>query len=146
MTNSQNAAEPPLEWSSKFSLGSQVIDAHHCKLIGYINELEKAIKNGSATPEKLSVIADHLLDYTDYHFSEEERLMRIHHYPELDEHREEHAAFLREVLHFRQEVLRGGDPGDAIRMAKYLRKWLIQHILIIDKEYAIFFAEHGIKL
>lgn len=134
-----------IEWSKDYSMGSRVIDVHHQQLIDYINQLEEAVEAGNCEPAFLDSIADKLLDYTDYHFSSEEAYMRKYNYPELQAHIEEHQAFIQEVKRIK-ELAKSESSGIDLEILAYLKKWLMQHILIIDKEYSIYFQKQGVQL
>lgn len=134
-----------LTWDESYSMDSKVIDVHHRQLIDYINRLEDAAEKGICDKKFLTDIADRLLDYTDYHFSSEENYMKQYNYPEFDAHREEHQAFIQEVKDIKKSIEENA-AGIDLKILSYLKTWLIQHILIIDKEYAIYFQNKGIHL
>ena len=134
-----------LEWTQKFSMGSTVIDGHHQALINYINELDRAINLGKVSTIYLASLAKKLEDYTVYHFQVEEGYMRRYEYPEYQAHKEEHEAFIAEVKRLK-ESLANDAVSTALRFTSYLKSWLIHHILVIDKEYAIFFQQKGIHV
>lgn len=134
-----------IEWSRLFSMGSEVLDSHHQMLISYINALDDAIDAGIADRAFLLDIAGKLADYTDFHFRKEEEIMDHFGYPALKEHKEEHGEFIKEVDRFRSKIESGEEKLDCF-LVSCLKTWLIQHILVIDKEYAIWFAEQGIEL
>lgn len=134
-----------LEWTQKYSMGSNVIDSHHQRLIGYINEIDKAINEGQVSAIYLAALAKKLEDYTSYHFQVEEGYMKRYQYPEYEAHRDEHEAFSAEVRRLK-ETLANDAWSTALRMTSYLKSWLIHHILVIDKEYAIYYQEKGIHV
>lgn len=126
-------------------MGSKVIDGHHQTLIHCINDLDRAIDKGKVDPAYLSELAGKLEDYTQYHFKVEEDYMSRYQYPELVVHQEEHKEFIDEVKKLK-ENLRSSSKDAGLKMTSYLKAWLIHHILIIDKEYAIWFQQKGIRL
>ncbi len=134
-----------LKWTDKFSMGSSVIDEHHQKLIGYINDLDSAINDGPVSPLYLASLVKKLEDYTVYHFQVEEGYMKHYNYPEYEAHKEEHEAFI-SYVHKLKESVASHSLNSALHLASYLKSWLIQHILVIDKEYAIYFQQQGIHV
>ena len=132
-------------WNQDYSMDSKVIDSHHQLLIDYINQLDEAIEKKVCGKKFLSEIADKLLDYTDYHFTSEELYMKQYKYPELPAHCEEHKAFIDEIKKIKRMIDEDASGLD-VKIIDYLRTWLLHHILIIDKEYAIFFKNQGVHL
>lgn len=126
-------------------MGSDLIDDHHKALIQIINELDREIHDGPVSTIYLAAAAKKLEDYTAYHFQLEEAVMKQHHYPEYEAHKEEHEAFIQEVQRLKQ-ALANDALGTALRMTSFLKSWLLQHILIIDKEYSIYFQQKGIHV
>lgn len=126
-------------------MGSHVIDEHHQKLIGYINELDGAINDGPVSAHYLAALAKKLEDYTVYHFQVEEGYMKHYNYPEYEAHKEEHEAFIAQVSRLK-ESLANHSLNTALHLTSYLKSWLIQHILVIDKEYAVYFQQKGIHV
>jgi len=132
-------------WNQNFSMGSPIIDAHHQKLIGYINDLDHAIEGRKASAQYLLELAQKLHDYTQYHFKVEEEYMQRFGYPEFEAHRDEHEAFIAEVVRLKQSLATDA-RGAGVRLTSYLKSWLIQHILVIDKEYAIYYEQKGLHV
>jgi hemerythrin len=56
-------------------------------------------------------------------------------YTALKEHRAEHAAFVDQVLLFDLDVILASE-GLAQDMHHFLRGWLTNHILVVDKKFA----------
>ncbi len=119
----------PLEWRDSFSVGNAHLDEQHKGLIALINLIDDANLTGP--------VLDQLQDYVDEHFRDEERLMEEAGYAGLPAHREQHAAF-REWLETSQQAQRRGEVAALLRdgMQAYLKNWLVNHILVSDKDYA----------
>ncbi len=116
------------------SVNVALFDAHHKKLVSLINDLHSAMlkRAGNAA---MAGIMERLVDYSRYHFSEEERLMKEHDYPLYEEHRAEHMAFISKTVEL-QERLKNGDADISVETMKFLLNWLKKHILIMDKRYS----------
>jgi hemerythrin-like metal-binding protein len=80
-----------------------------------------------------TVIAE-FVDYTDYHFKAEERLLRQNGYPEYDEHKEMHDKLSRKAHSIKEAFDRGNTPT-AIEVVLLLTNWLNTHILEEDRKY-----------
>jgi hemerythrin-like metal-binding protein len=91
-------------------------------------------------------IIDELLDYTDYHFREEERVMREVRFPDLGIHKEMHENFVRVVTDFHSKSHDGMAIFVATNVSLTGLDWLKVHILGADKKYHEFMEKHGMKL
>ena len=80
--------------------------------------------------------------YTVDHFQHEEALMAEYGYPDLDEHREKH----RELIESLEEIKGQADSEPetlAQELFKFLRVWLLEHIVAVDKKYGKFLVARG---
>ena len=76
-----------LSWSDSLATGFMEVDLQHKKLISIIDSVFQTIKEYD--PEyalKMAKILKQLTDYTEYHFSEEESLMKRHGFPGFEGH------------------------------------------------------------
>jgi len=117
-----------MHWHDSFSVGVHLIDGHHQRLFGLINELIIA----SETQQELRVIGrvfESVVDYAKMHFRAEEELFREQ--PDFEAHRAEHLAFEEHLVRFQTEHPLD-QPGSAPRLLRHLTDWLRHHILMID--------------
>ena len=121
-----------MKWEPGFNLGIEIIDEQHKKIVELINRLNIAVLNKDADL-KIKGLLDEMTDYADYHFKTEESYFREYHYPLLEEHMNQHNAFIEKVKDFKAKY----EAGQSItyRLMNYLRKWLTNHILDSDREY-----------
>jgi hemerythrin len=131
-----------LPWDEKYSINVK-IDSQHKKLIDLINGLHDAMKVGKSK-DVMSKILQGLIDYTDYHFSTEEKFMTKYSYPEYPQHKSEHERFVEKVLDF-QKRFNAGSLTLSMEVLGFLKDWLSNHILVTDKKYGPFFNEKGFK-
>ncbi len=125
-----------LQWSNLYSVGIKLIDQQHMRLFAIMNELVDARENSLGKEKVEKIIAD-ILDYTQYHFSSEEKFFKIH--PDYDKHCEIHRGFLRKAVEISESYSRSqGDISKEI--LDFLVKWLKSHVLHTD---VIFFRELG---
>lgn len=120
-----------IPWSDKFSIGVEQIDEQHKSLFDLINNLHSNIANGTSR-EALSAALDALIDYTRYHFREEEDYMFNVSYPRFEQHKQAHDNLTRQVLDFKLEFSAG--RGDAEKFIEFLFEWLTKHIMDQDKK------------
>ena len=129
----------PIVWREQMSIGIKAIDADHQHLIEIINHLEQAIQ----TPEKakggredsLRILFGRLRAYTREHFSREEGMQSTSHYKGLKENQEEHRALISELDQLSSRFMEGpkaDDPVSDEEMLKFLRHWLVDHIIKVD--------------
>jgi len=121
-------------WDEVFSLGIEPIDDQHKILVGIINELFTACKEGVMEADKAFLeTAKETLEYTETHFADEEDYMRGANYPRFAEHKKQHEAFIAAI----QKSIDDFEAGNAepIEMARFLKKWLLNHIAVTDNQY-----------
>lgn len=127
-----------ITWSDKYCLGLDEIDEQHQSLVDIINRIWQSIIVKSGSQAIFSLIAE-LEKYTLAHFAAEETLMRITDYPGLDRHKQEHQDFVDRVLKEKKQALTSGELS--LDLMYFLRDWLVEHILVSDKNYADFMKE-----
>jgi hemerythrin len=131
-----------VEWENKLNLGIKKIDEHHRQLVKILNDTYNAIILDCKQPE-LEAIIEKLADYTTYHFTTEERLMTEHNFGGMHNHLLEHEKFSRNILDF-QDMCSRGESVIAIDLLVFLRGWLVNHILKVDREYVTFLINKGV--
>ncbi|MBI5236100.1 MAG: hemerythrin family protein [Deltaproteobacteria bacterium] len=129
-------------WSDRYSVDVGVFDGHHKRLVELINELHDAMRSGHAR-DMLGSTLKGLIDYTRMHFAEEERLMSAHGYAGLAAHRIEHEKLVTKVSELHAKYV-AGDNTLTIETMNFLKDWLINHILVTDKQYGVFFKSRGV--
>lgn len=142
-----------LEWDPRFSVRIAEIDQQHKKLIGLINRLHESMQQAGdrdaleTAIEELSAqatVINEMVEYSSYHFSTEEKYMRQYMYPDYEKHKKEHEYFISKVRTLKSDF----DGGQAIlssQIMEFLKKWLSDHILGMDKKYEPFFQAKGLK-
>ena len=133
----EDHAEFP-SWDPVYSIGVDIIDRQHQKLFDISNRFYAAWRQrvrGAA----LSRIFDELLEYTSYHFAEEERLMQQIDYPALSQHRANHEELVELVNHYRTQLKRRV-PGAEKQALEFVRTWLRAHVLDADKDIGVYIA------
>jgi hemerythrin len=133
---------PIITWSEKYSVNIDKIDQQHKKLIDIINRLFDTMKQGKAKGV-ISEILVELQEYTVYHFTDEEYLLKKYHYPELDNHIKQHQFFIDELSNLRGKMA-SGKLGIGLEMMQFLSDWLTNHIRGNDKQYSGFLVEKGV--
>lgn len=119
-----------IEWHSRLNVGVKQIDEQHKWLVQLVNNLLSAIQSGVAE-DILQSICQELVDYTEFHFRDEELLMEEIGFPFIEEQRAEHEELRVKVGEFNDAVLRG-DHIPPKEVLDFLSEWLINHLLHSD--------------
>ena len=132
-----------VEWGDALLTHVSEIDEEHKKLIGIMNKLHKAFHaKESVDVEKESLVA--LIDYTDYHFSNEVNLMKQYGYPDMDQHIELHKEFKRKLKELCNKHL--VEKVEVVHeIILFLTSWLFNHIMEVDKKLGDFLREKGVQ-
>ena len=123
---------PLFIWKPSYDLGIPEIDHDHRLLVGMINELYEAMKQGQGY-ELMNELLNRLIDYVGKHFETEEGFMRAGNYPGILEHEKEHQQFRANILGMDMRR-RAGNAPPSIELLTYLRDWLGNHVTTTDKE------------
>ena len=127
-------SQPLLTWTPELSLGIEIIDAQHMRIVEYINVLHEARIRGDK--EAISRVIEELVDYTLSHFSVEESMMEQANYRFLAPHKKMHELFVRRVAEYQQRLKLGEDMATvAADMQNTLVTWLMNHIKREDMDY-----------
>lgn len=119
--------------------GNETIDSQHKELIDRIKNFVDSC-NKNAGKVKAIQMLDYLSEYTDFHFSAEEKLQEDVAYPGLKEHQKKHEEF-RNTLKTLYEFLDEAEgPTDAFveQVKVNVVDWLFNHIKAFDRSVAEF--------
>lgn len=125
------------QWNAHFVTNLVTVDEQHHHLVDLINELGDQLGRDEVNSAGLDALFQELAEYAQYHFSEEESMMRrigldSRH---VSRHAESHRRFLHDI-----ELLKAGDAARARDIASetldYLVHWLSYHILGQDQNMA----------
>ncbi|MFC1568685.1 bacteriohemerythrin [bacterium] len=131
-----------INWSKTYSVGIKKIDNQHQKLFKMINNFHVYVQKGDPqAPKKLLI---QLMDYALVHFQTEEKYFKQYNYPESKAHIKEHLEFEKRISTFRSNY-QSKKTLNATLMLNYIKKWIVNHILIIDKKYSRYFHDHGLQ-
>lgn len=123
-------------WKPEYSLGHADIDRQHQKLFELASDLHSAMLHGKGKEATSKTLSD-LIAYTKLHFSNEERLMQMHHYPEYVRHKAFHDDLTARVVEF-QKNFEAGRAALSVDLLQFLKDWLQHHIGETDRKVAAF--------
>ncbi len=130
------------EWKDTYSTGIHSVDGQHRNLFAIAEELYQAMSTGQGRAA-VGRTLDRLIQYTATHFAHEERLMRMHNYPDLPAHKEQHDKLTAQVLEFQSDY-RAGKVLMTVQLFQFLRDWLKEHIQTSDLKYAPYLLEKAV--
>ncbi|MDO6444933.1 bacteriohemerythrin [Colwellia sp. 1_MG-2023] len=120
-----------IEWDdATLSVGIKHIDNEHKALLNYINELSACLENNLAK-EKLTLLFEQLIQYTQNHFASEERYFSQLNLKDLRLHQLQHKHFM-EQLHL---LKKQNDDHVSQDLLELLLDWLVIHIQCEDMKF-----------
>ena len=125
---------PLVTWYKKYSVNNEELDNHHKKLFAILNKMYDSCLPANSAECAASIIEE-LIEYTDYHFTAEEKYMADKGYKEIDEHRQQHRYFLDKLLGLRN-CEHKDDYDYKKEIMVLLGDWLLKHITVEDKKYS----------
>jgi hemerythrin-like metal-binding protein len=120
-----------LEWTPEYAVHVAEIDREHKILFNIVNRLHEAMLNGKGT-DVLGKLLEEIMQYTIYHFANEETLMATALYPELHAHVGQHEDLRRKVLAMR-ERFECGEATMTIELTLFITGWLRNHVMGTDR-------------
>jgi len=130
-----------IEWRASLAIGVEEIDGQHKELLQRFNSLLAACEGGKGIKE-LTGLLKFLDDYIIEHFRDEEKLQESSGYPEFEEHKKLHDAFIERIFELQNEILiEGIAVHHVLETNNILLKWLINHISVEDKKLGKFLRE-----
>ena len=121
-------------WTEDMSVGCKQLDTDHKILVQALNDFIEALE----TDEGVFVtdgIFSALVDYTNYHFAREEKLMEVCGYPDLVNHKKTHIALKEQLMDCRTRYMLNPNAELEDEVRNFLTHWLQNHILIKDMDY-----------
>jgi hemerythrin-like metal-binding protein len=131
------------KWDEKYSVGIQSIDNQHKQIFVILDTLYNSLKIGSAEIV-LDQIIPELENYTILHFQKEEFFFKRFNYAESEEHILEHEDFKRNIVKIKTEM-QLGRISVSFDLMIFLKKWIDNHILVVDKKYIECFRQSGLR-
>ena len=136
------AATVLFPWSDKYQVGIGFVDTQHKQLVDIINRLHEAMATGKGK-DWVGKTLEELIRYTKAHFAAEEKVLQSHSYPDFPAHHAEHERLTSVVIEFQQKLAKN-EIGLSVGVMGFLKGWLGNHILGVDKKYAPFLKSQGV--
>ena len=134
-----------IKWDDSLSVGIELIDEQHKMLIQKIKDLSDAV-DAARGLEKVIQTLEFMLDYTEFHFSTEEKHMYNMDYPGRDVHKQQHEEFKTTINEMVTEFHEDGATAQLSKWVNnYLINWLVNHIKSVDTKLSEFLQEQGFE-
>lgn len=127
-----------IEWSDAMSVGNDDLDFDHQHLIEIINRLWVADSMGNR--QIIGFVLDDLVNYTEFHFAREERLLEQAGFSDIVQHSSIHKGICRRLDEIRWEYFQGIQDELRSGLLEFVTAWLNKHILEEDMQYSSHFA------
>ena len=121
-------------WQPGYSVKIAVLDSQHREIFEMINRLHWAIKENQQA-QIVGTILSEMTGYMYTHFKDEETLMQLHRYPDLQTHKESHEAFKRTTNELISKHLQTFYGDIASEVLEFLKTWWTNHIMGMDQKY-----------
>ena len=125
-------------WDSAWNIGHQEIDEQHQRWFELLNSLKESVlssDNKKLTEVKKATLRE-MLDYTRYHFKNEEKMMHENNYPRAHLHWRMHKDFENIVYENYRKVEEGGLVLTT-ELISLIKDWLLNHIQNEDKNFGL---------
>lgn len=122
------------QWDTCYTTGIDEVDDQHQYLVEIINRYGELIAENSISLEDIRMALFELSRYAEFHFKEEENLMRrVGIYSEhIEEHIKVHRAFMSDIVSM-QAFISDENKKASEHLLNFLIHWLAYHILGIDQ-------------
>lgn len=143
--------DDPFTFTAKYKTDIQLVDDEHRRLFEIIKEANDLIFEELLHDkyDKIIELLSELKDYTEFHFSDEEKLMEKIGYPGLEAQQRAHAAFIEKLVNIDLNTLDDIDNNQQeylTELINFLLGWLSNHILGSDKKIGEFVKENNIVI
>jgi hemerythrin len=146
---------PFFRWREQWCVGIDALDRDRRAIAAIVNHIALRFgeRDGAAmqapgtagAPSALRYWLDALHERTREHFSREEALMRLTHYPDTAEHAGEHALMLAEYTALVRDIIARGDERLRLADLEALKQWFMGHVLDMDKRLGHYLRANGIS-
>ncbi|MGE4506900.1 MAG: bacteriohemerythrin [Desulfovibrionaceae bacterium] len=121
---------PFITWSNATAVGLETVDEQHRKLFDILNDLHAATMEGQEQ-SALRAIFNELIEYTVYHFENEEELHARYGFPDAAEHKREHDKLTAQAVEL-QRQFEEGSATVSFDLLDFLHGWLMDHTIGMD--------------
>ncbi|MCB1196302.1 bacteriohemerythrin [bacterium] len=121
-----------ISWDPSYDVSHDDMNDQHKVLFRLINDL--AIARKKKDRNEMLVVVRELINYTEYHFGDEEKLMKKHKFPEYEAHKKIHKGFVDKIKQVETDIKENKKDVDD-SLIQFLNDWLVKHIKGQDVKY-----------
>ena len=127
------------DWSEDFEVRIDSVDQQHKRLVALVNALGDKLAADSLSFEDAKALIAEAADYAKYHFSEEEKLMRLFSVDlrHVEAHYDQHTKFLAYASSIFLDLREENFVAACRQLLNFLISWLGLHILTQDRSMAL---------
>lgn len=131
------------QWKDEFSVKIPLIDEQHKKLFEIGNRINKLLQEYKGQDSFFEIMdqIDALVDYTKYHFGQEEKLMEHYQYPDIEAHIKEHRDFIIYLDSLNYHTMNNEQEKTLLELIKFVTTWVFKHIMNTDFKYSNYIVE-----
>jgi hemerythrin len=123
-----------VQWDSSFSVGNELLDRQHQRLLGLCNDMAECLTAGREEALfRFHEILYQLTQYAREHFKTEENLLERYRYSGLTSHLVDHSAYEEKMADWAYSATM--DFIDMREVQRFLAVWWRDHILVSDMQY-----------
>lgn len=120
-----------IQWSTRFELGHERIDAEHRIFLRLVNEFADRVDQNLGI-DMLTRSLREILKYAEFHFVSEENIMEELAYPQLEDHRALHSGLLKALDGWHRDLAAGTLPPQEVQQS--LVDWFAAHTAQEDQK------------
>jgi hemerythrin-like metal-binding protein len=131
-----------IQCNETLQVGVRKFDEEHTRLVEIINRFHAAVKAG----EGGAVIQSNLEELSEFarmHFTNEEAILALHEYPELEEHRTIHNNLLDQLGRLDKKTVSDSITSQ-YELLQFMLDWLMNHTRDVDRKYGPFLNSKGV--
>jgi len=115
-------------------LSNEVLDSQHALILSCMSNVHEYLSVGVKGRDLFEVV-DRLDAYCKLHFLEEEKVLEEIDFPEINDHKAQHALFLTHLESFMGKTEDRNREYNTKEL-NFLKEWFLEHILAFDKTYS----------
>jgi hemerythrin-like metal-binding protein len=128
-----------MQWKDEYSVGVAEIDDQHKGVFDLFAVIDAAIDNRESWSDVFFKL-EQLREHARFHFALEVSLMRMHGYPKLAEHVDQHKHFLDKLDQLQMTTLSRQVTMNTIN---YLSNWYVDHMKVQDRDFVRYIVDNG---
>ncbi len=129
-------------WDQTYDVKVERFNEQHRHLFDIIKKLYATMEDKNDRLA-LAMVINELVKYSKEHFMEEDVCLLNNQYPHYDAHRRQHKLFMDKIEQFAADY-NSGKHLLHFDILVFLKKWVLQHILVADKHYGEFLNSKGV--